>query len=129
MLTSASAKALCLYLIIALMALSLPAETYAMFIPADPTALSRTQDMNKIQKVLESTIIRQRLQDYGLSAEEAAERLAALPDEKVHQFAAQLDAVQAGGDILGEVIFLLLVVLIIIVILELTNHRVIVRGR
>jgi len=35
---------------------------------------------------------------------------------KVHQFAAHMDAVQAGGDVLGDVIVILLIVVIVIAI-------------
>jgi len=119
-------KTLCLYLIIAFFVLSLPATGWAMFIPADHANL-RSQDLGKLRATLESNIVKQRLLDYGLSAEEVAASVDRLSDEQLHQLAANIDAVQAGGDGLGGVIFLLLVVIIVIVILEATGHHIIIR--
>jgi len=119
-------KVLSLYLIIALFSLTLPAQGWAMLVPAgQPEA--RPADLEKVRTTLESSVVKQRLLDYGLTSEEAARRLNSLSDEQVHQFAAHLDAVQAGGDVLSDVIVILLIVVIVIAILELTGHRVIVR--
>lgn len=120
------AKPLSLYLIIALFALTLPAQGWAMLVPADHTD-TRSADLAKVRTTLESSVVKQRLLDYGLTAEEATRRLSTLSDEQIHQFAAHLDAVQAGGDVLSDVIVILLIVVIVIAILELTGHHVVVR--
>ena len=120
------AKPLSLYLIIALFALTLPAQGWAMLVPADQ-ADTRSTDLAKVRTTLESSVVKQRLLDYGLTAEEATRRLNTLSDEQIHQFAAHLDAVQAGGDVLSDVIVILLIVVIVIAILELTGHHVVVR--
>ena len=119
-------KVLSLYLAAAVMALSLPAQGWAMLVPAESEAV-RSADLTRVQAVLESSVIRQRLTDYGLSSEETLARINALSDEQVHQLAANLDAVQAGGDVLGDVIVILLIVVLVIVILELTGHRVVMK--
>ncbi len=120
-------KLLSLYLVFALMLISLPAQAWAMFIPAVPDD-GRQADLRVIQKTLESTIIQQRLMEYGLSREEAMARIDALSDQQVHDFASRLDSLQAGADDgLGTVIFLLLVAIAVVVVLEVTGHRVIVR--
>jgi hypothetical protein len=120
------ARILSLYLIIALFALTLPAQGWAMLVPAGH-AETRSADLARVQATLESSVVKQRLLDYGLTAEETTKRLEALSDERIHQFAAHLDAVQAGGDALSDVVVILLVVVIVIVILELTGHRVVVK--
>jgi len=97
-----------------------------MLVPAESEAV-RSADLTQVQAVLESSVIRQRLTDYGLSSEETLARINALSDEQVHQLAANLDAVQAGGDVLGDVIVILLIVVLVIVILELTGHRVVMK--
>lgn len=125
MLRTPFAKFLALYLIAALFALSFPARGWAMLVPAASAA--RAADSAAIRTTLESSLIRQRLLDYGLTPEETAKRLNSLSDEQVHQLAANLDAVQAGGDVLGDVIVILLLVVIVIVVLEATGHRVVVR--
>jgi hypothetical protein len=125
MLKNPFSKALAVYLVIALFALSFPATGWAMLVPA--AAEVRSADLAKVQTALESSVIRQRLLDYGLTAEEATTRVAALSDAQLHQLAANLDAVQAGGDVLGDVIVILLIVVLVIVILELTGHKVVTR--
>jgi hypothetical protein len=126
MLTHPFCKALSLYLAVAVLALSFPASGWAMLVPADHGAV-RAVDLSKVQATLESAAIRQRLMDYGLSSEEALARIRSLSDEQIHQFAANLEAVQAGGDVLGDVLVIMLIVLIVVLILELTGHRVVVR--
>ncbi len=53
--------------------------------------------MARIQLVLESRVVRQKLMDLGLYSEEAMARVNKLSGEQVHQFASQLDSLQAGG--------------------------------
>ncbi len=121
-------KVLALYLVPAMLILSLPAQTWAMLIPADRTVSPRQADIAAIQKALESNVIKQRLIDLGLSPKEAMEKINSLSDAQVHQLASRLDSVQAGGDDgLDVLVFLLLVALLVVLILELSGHRVIVR--
>jgi Flp pilus assembly protein TadB len=123
-----SFKLLSVYLVFAVAIISLPAQGWAMFIPAGQTGNTRQDDMRAIQKTLESTVVKQRLMDFGLSSEEAMTRINTLSDEQVHQFASRLDALQAGADDgLGVIIFLLVVAIIVIVVLEATGHRVVVK--
>ena len=122
-----SFKALAVYLAVTMVLLTVPAQGWAMFIPSAGADTVRKSDMATIQKTLESAVVKQRLMDYGLSSEEALARVNILSDEQVHQFAAQLDSVQAGANGLGTAIFLLLVAIIVVLILELSGHRVIVK--
>jgi hypothetical protein len=50
-----------------------------------------------------------------------------LSNEQIHDVAARMDSVQAGGDVVGEVIFLLLVAIIVVVVLEATGHHVVIK--
>jgi hypothetical protein len=120
-------KILAGYLAIATVLLSIPAQGWAMFIPAGGAAAIRKADMAAIQKTVESTVVKQRLMDYGLSPDEAMARVNTLSDAQVHQFAAQLNSLQAGADGVDALIFILLVAIIVVLILELSGHRVIVR--
>ena len=119
-------KVLSLYLIIALFALTLPAQGWAMLVPAGQSE-ARLTDLVTVQATLESSMIKQRLLDFGLTPEETAARLNKLSDEQIHQLAANMDAAQAGGSVLGDVIVILLVVVIVIAILELTGHHVVMK--
>jgi len=121
-------KLLSIYLVLAMVLITLPAQGWAMFIPSQTAGSTRHADMASIQKTLESTIVKQRLMDYGLSSEEAMARINKLSDEQVHQFAAQLDSLQAGADDgVDALVVLVLVAILVILILELTGHHIIVR--
>lgn len=121
-------KVLSVYLVFAMVLLTLPAQGWAMFISSTGAdTVMRKADVAAIQKTLESTVVKQRLMDYGLSSDEAMARVNTLSNEQVHQFAAQLNSLQAGADGADAVVFVLLVVILVIVILELTGHHVILR--
>jgi hypothetical protein len=121
-------KLLTLYLVFAMMIISFPGQGWAMFLPVNQDATTRQVDMTSIRKTLESTVIKQRLMDFGLSPQEAAARINTLSDEQIHQFASQLDSLQAGADGgLDFLIFLLIVAIIVVIALEASGHRVVVR--
>src|SRR5437867_6589605 len=80
-------------------------EGWAMLVspaPTTPEAVSysnRVTDLQAIQRVLETKIVQQRLQDWGLKADEVEARLSQLSDEQVHQMATRLDALMPGGEL------------------------------
>ena len=116
-----------LYLIVATFIMTLPAQGWAMFVPSTGSAPLRDAEISKIQRALESTVIKQRLADLGLTSDEVVTRLNTLSDEQIHQFAGDLDSLQAGADGVGALIFLLLVAIIVVVVLQATGHKVIVK--
>ncbi|MGE5172434.1 MAG: PA2779 family protein [Betaproteobacteria bacterium] len=120
-------RLLAVYLVFAIFLLTLPSQGWAMFIPSGQAAGVRQADISTIQKTLETAVVKQRLMDFGLSSEEALARINSLPDDQVHQFAANLDSIQAGADGAGALIFILLVAIIVVVILQVSGHRVVVR--
>ncbi len=137
-LTAVYAKPLALYLIVALIALSTfagPAE--AMFMPAaqldhagsQTLSPNRAADLAKVQAALESSVVRQKLVDYGLSPEEALVRVNRLSDKELHDLATRTDALQAGGDAADAVVFLLVIVILVVVLVFLLDHRIEIRRR
>jgi hypothetical protein len=96
-------RPLAVYLIFALVAFSTVAgPVEAMHLPASdavPSVMApdRAADLAKVQKVLESKELRQKLLDYGLTPEETEARINNLSDEQLHRFASNLDSVQAGS--------------------------------
>lgn len=106
-------------------------EGWAMLVPPAPTTpeavsnSNRVSDLQTIQRVLETKIVQQRLQDWGLMADEVEARLSQLSDEQVHQMATQLDALIPGGE-LGLIILLLLIAIIVVLVLYVTGHKVVV---
>lgn len=101
-------------------------EGWAMFLSSNETASFRQEDLTKIQTVLESKVIRQRLSDLGLTQEEITSRLSQLSDSEVHQVASKIDSLYAGGDGLGVVIALLVIAILVVILLELTGHKIII---
>jgi len=120
-------KLLSLYLVFALLLLTIPAQSWAMLIPANQALPDRQAELSSIQKTLESTAVKQRLMDLGLSTEEALARINMLSDEQTHTLAANLDSLQAGADSVGALVFVLVVAIVVVVILEATGHHVIFR--
>jgi len=88
--------------------------------------IDRTEDLCKVQKVLELKMVKQRLEALGLSEGEIQKRLSQLSDEQIHTIALNLEQLRVGGQL--EVIIALLVIAILVVLLiQLTGHRVIVQ--
>jgi hypothetical protein len=119
-------RILSLYLVVAVFTLTLPAQGWAMLVPAGQSE-ARSTDLAKVQTALESSVLKQRLLDFGLTPDETVRRMNSLSDQQIHQLAANVDAVQAGGSVVGDVIVLLLIVVIVIAILELTGHHVVMK--
>ena len=138
-LTAFYARPLALYLILALISISSaagPAE--AMLLPAAPDTAGaapaaaspeRAADLAKVQKVLEMKTVQQRLQDHGLTTEEALARINSLSDEQLHQFAANTDSVQAGGDVLGALLAIVVIALLVVLIIYLLEGRITVQQK
>jgi hypothetical protein len=134
MLNAFYSRPLALYLAAALFVLSCaagPAE--AMLLPAPhATGVSqadRASDLAMVQRTLESKALQQRLLDYGLTPEEAMVRINALSDEQLHQLAANIDSVQAGGDALGFLFGVALIALLVVLIIYLLEGRIVVQRR
>lgn len=126
-------RAMIWLLVITTLAMGLyPPETVAMLVPALPAAAEsssdshRMADLQKIQTVLESKVVRQRLEDFGLSQEEINARLAALSDDQLHQFATDVDAIIPAGDGLGIVVVLLVIAILAVILVYLLNHRIVI---
>ncbi len=120
-------KMLSLYLVVATFLLTLPSQGWAMFVPSGESSPLRQADLLTVQKTLESSVIKQRLLDFGLSPEEASSRINRLSDARLHQFAANLNSLEPGADGVDALIFLILVAILVVVILQASGHRVIIR--
>ncbi len=137
LLTARYTKLLAGYLVMALLALSSaagPAE--AMFVPAmHPQGAGsaanvsgdRAADLENIQTGLESKIVQQKLMDYGLSPEDAMARTRGLSDGQIHELAAHLNALQAGGDPADAFFGIVIVAALVVVLILLLQHRIEVR--
>lgn len=89
---------------------------------------ARGADLAKVQSFLEQKIVLQKLQDYGVSPEEALAKIRSMSDSDVHRLASLADRAAAGADdALGFLIGVAILIILIIVILKLMNKEVIVR--
>ena len=107
-----------------------PPEGKAMLAPAVPTGTesvsdpNRVMDLQTVQKILENKIVRQRLEDFGLTSEEINARLTRLSDDQLHQLATQIDAITPGGDGLGIIVALLVIAILVVLLIYLLGHRI-----
>ncbi|HXN07960.1 MAG TPA: PA2779 family protein [Nitrospiria bacterium] len=127
-------KSLMVYLALAIFFVSFPSDLYAMFLSSQETVagnsetVNRDKDIQTVQKTLESKIVRQRLADLGLTADQVSSRLAQLSDQDLHSISSKIDQMQTGGgdDGLGLIVVLLVVAILVVVLLQVSGHRVIV---
>jgi hypothetical protein len=87
----------------------------------------RPQTVEKIRQVLETKMVRERLEQLGFTADEVRSRLDQLSDAQLHRLAMNLDEIKTGGDGLGLVIGLLVIAILVVLLIQLTGHRVIVK--
>lgn len=88
---------------------------------------SQQAEIDRIQRCLENRIVQEKLQAYGLSAEEVQAKLQQMTDRQVHMLAQASDQVLKGGDGIGAVIGVLVIILLVIVIVKLLNKQIIIR--
>lgn len=118
------------YLVIAMFIIGVAPRVDAGLAPSEIIALAqvdRTADLGKIQKVLETKAISERLMQFGLTQDEVQKRLIQLSDQQIHQTALQLDDLKIGQDDgLGIIIAVLIIAILVVLLLQLTGHKVIV---
>lgn len=122
-------KVVACYLVVAMFILGITPRVYAGFSPSEAISLlpsDRSSDLDKIRKVLELKMVRERLKEFGLTPDEIEKRLSPLSDEQLHQLALQLDEVKVGGD--GWVVLGIIIVLaaIAVIVIYLSGHRVVI---
>lgn len=116
------------YMIVAMFLLGITPRVDASISPSEVIGqpqMNRTTDLDKIQKVIEIKMIRERLNALGFSQEEIQTRLTRLSDEQVHQLALNLDELKVGGDEAVAVLIVLVIVAIALLVLYLMDYRLI----
>ncbi len=104
----------------------------AGLIPSMPSSAGmadqmRGAEIDKVQQVLEMKIVSDKLQAYGLSADEVKAKLQSMSNTQLHLMAQASDRILAGGDGIGFVIGLLLIVLLVILIMKLLDKKIIIK--
>jgi hypothetical protein len=118
------------YLAIAMFILGIVPRVDAGFVPSEIIThpqIDRTVDLQRIQKVLETKMVRERLENLGFTKDEIQKRLSQLNDEQIHNLALNLDQLKVGGDGLGVIVALLVIALLVVALIYLTKHRVIIK--
>ena len=118
------------YLVVAMFILGITPRVEAGFSPSQvmqDAQTDRTYDIAKIQTIIETKMIKERLEKLGFSNEEVRSRLDRLSNQQVHQLALQLDDIKVGGDGFGVIIALLVIAILVVLLIQLTGHRVIIK--
>ena len=119
------------YLVVAMFVIGITPRVYAGFSPSEVVGvlpIDRGSDLGKIQNVIETKMIGERLKQIGLTPDEIQKKLDQLSDQQIHQLALQLDQLKVGGDggwvILGVIIVLAAIAVLVI---YLSGHEVVVQ--
>jgi hypothetical protein len=119
------------YLVVAMFVIGITPRVYAGFSPSEVIGVSpvdRGSDLGKIQNVIETKMIGERLKQMGLTPDEIQKKLNQLSDQQIHQLANQLDELRVGGDA-GWVVLGIIIVLaaIAVLVIYLSGHEVVIQ--
>ncbi len=118
------------YMLLVMFLIGITPRVYADFSPSEVIALSqfdRTTDLQKIQKVLESKMIRERLSQLGFTEDGIQRRLNQLSSEQIHTLALKLDELKVGGDSGEAILIVILIAVIVILVLYIMGYRIILK--
>ena len=87
----------------------------------------RQDELSRIQRALETEMVKEKLMAHGLTPGEIEQKLAGLSDEQIHMLAQASDQLLAGGDALGVVIAILVIILLVILILKLSDKSIVIK--
>jgi hypothetical protein len=88
----------------------------------------REAEMGKIQRALETEIVKEKLKAYGITPDEINQKLQGLTDDQIHMLAQASEDILAGADDgLGVLIAILLIILIVILIMKLSGKSVVAK--
>jgi Family of unknown function (DUF6627) len=118
------------YMVTVMFLLGITPRVEAAFSPSEvigQQAVNRIADLEKIQKVIQVKMIRERLNALGLSQEEIQARLNQMSNDQVHQLAVNLDEMKVAGDDAVTVLIVLVIVAIAILLVYLMGYRLILK--
>lgn len=122
-------KSVSWYLVVAMFVIGIVPRVDAGLSPSEVIALTKAErltDINKLQKAIESKMVRERLEQFGLTGDEIRTRLGNLSDRQLHEFALRLDELKVGGGGAEVVIIVLLVAILVVLLLQYTGRKVVV---
>jgi hypothetical protein len=118
------------YLVGAMFVIAPTPRCFACFSSSEVIAFpptDRPADFGKLQKILETQMVRERLKDLGFSPEEVRMKLNDLDDRQVHQLALRLDEMKVAGDGGAVVVIVLLAAILAVLIIYATGHRIVIQ--
>jgi len=118
------------YMVSVMFLIGITPRVYADFSPSELITLSqndRNSDLLKVQKVLESKMIRERLGQLGFTEEGIQQRLYQLSDEQIHQMALKIDELKIGGDAGEAVIIGFVVIIFIVAVVYFLGYRLVLK--
>ncbi len=90
------------------------------------SAVERAADLDRIQRALETKVVKDRLEALGFTTEEISTKFDNLSDQQVHQLALQIDDLRVGKDAGGVIVALIIIALIVVAVLYFSGRKVIV---
>jgi hypothetical protein len=120
------------YLIAAMFVIGIAPRVDAGLSPSEVIALSqidRTSDLDKIQKILETKMLKTRLEQLGFSQNEIQARLSRLNDQQIHQLALKLDKIKVGGNGFEILVVILLIAILVVLYLQYTGRQIVLQKK
>ncbi|MDO9566871.1 MAG: PA2779 family protein [Candidatus Desulfaltia sp.] len=117
------------YLVMAMCVMGMAPRVYAGMVSSEiltSTQTDRVAELTKIQKAMETKIIKERLKELGFTQKEIQARLDRLNDQQIHQLALGIDDLKVGGNGFEVLVVLLLIGIVVGVWVYATGHRVVV---
>jgi hypothetical protein len=87
---------------------------------------NRNFDLQNIQKILETKMIRERLNQLGLSEDEIQAKLSKLDDQQIHQLALSIDDIKVAGNGFEVLVVLLLIAILVGIWFHVSGKRLVV---
>lgn len=125
-------KCVSCYLAMAMFFIGIVPKVDAALSPSEVIVLSqidRASDLQKIQQILETKMIKTRLEQLGFSQDEIQARLTQLNDQQIHQLALQLDKIKVGGNGFEFLVILLLVGILVVLFLHYSGRTVVLQRK
>ena len=125
-------KCVSCYLVFAMFVVGIVPRVDAGLSPSEIIGLSqvdRVSDLQKIQEILETKMIRARLEQLGFSQDEIQARLTQLNDQQVHQLALKLDEIKVGGNGLGVLVVILLIGIFVVLYLQYSGRKIVIQNK
>ena len=79
----------------------------------------RGEEVNKIQRAMESRVVKEKMEAYGLRPEEVKDKLQGMSDDQIHMLSQASERLLAGADAGAGFVVVLLIILLVVLIIKL----------